>query len=197
MYMPPHFAETDPAVLKALIRAHPLGTWVVPDGGTLIVNHIPFLLRDDGVLVGHVARANDVWKKLGAESVVVFQGAEAYITPSWYATKHEHGKVVPTWNYAVVHAHGKARLMDEAGLHDVVTRLSSKYEAGNPKPWRLSDQPPAYVAGMLQNIVGFEIAVERLEGKFKLSQNRPAEIARVIDALEKAGETAIATLMKG
>jgi transcriptional regulator len=102
MYVPPHFAETDREVLKALIRAHPLGTWVVPSDGTLIVNHIPFLVRGD-TLVGHVARANDVWKRLGAESVVVFQGAEAYISPSWYASKREHGKVVPTWNYAVVH----------------------------------------------------------------------------------------------
>ena len=173
MYMPPHFAETDPAVLKALIRAHPLGTWVVPDGGTLIVNHIPFLLRDDGVLVGHVARANDVWKKLGAESVVVFQGAEAYITPSWYASKREHGKVVPTWNYAVVHAHGIPRAIEDRDwLYALVTALTDSQESRRPEPWKVTDAPEEYVRAALGAIVGIEMPVTRLVGKWKASQNR-------------------------
>ena len=142
MYVPPHFAETDPEVLRALIRAHPLGTWVVPADGTLVVNHIPFLVRGD-MLVGHVARANDVWKKLGEESVVVFQGAESYISPSWYATKQEHGKVVPTWNYAVVHAHGVPRAIEDRDwLYALVTALTDSQESNRPKPWRVTDAPP-------------------------------------------------------
>jgi transcriptional regulator len=134
-----------------------------------------------------------VGRELADEVLAIFHGPHAYVSPTWYANHPS----VPTWNYAVVHAHGKARLTDEAELHDIVTRLSAKYEAGRAKPWRLSDQPAAFVSGMLQNIVGFEIAVTRLEGKFKLSQNRPAEIARVIDALQAAGEGAVADLMKG
>ena len=173
MYVPPHFAETDPQVLRALIRAHPLGTWVVPSEGTLVVNHIPFLLRDDGVLVGHVARANDVWKRLGAESVVVFQGAESYISPSWYATKQEHGKVVPTWNYAVVHAHGIPRAIeDKDWLYALVTALTESQEAHRPAPWKVTDAPDEFVRATLGAIVGIEIPVTRLVGKWKASQNR-------------------------
>jgi len=112
MYVPAHFEEKDPATLRALVAAHPLGAWVT---SALVVNHIPFLLRGD-TLVGHVARANDVWKSLEGESVVIFQGPEAYITPSWYAAKKEHGKVVPTWNYAVVHVHGTPRGDRRRGL---------------------------------------------------------------------------------
>ena len=173
MYVPPHFAETDPGVLGALIRAHPLGTWVVPADGTLIVNHIPFLLRDDGTLVGHVARANDVWKRLGAESVVVFQGAESYISPSWYASKREHGKVVPTWNYAVVHAHGTPRAIeDNDWLYALVTALTDSQESQRAEPWKVTDAPDAYVRAALSAIVGIEMPVTRLVGKWKASQNR-------------------------
>ena len=172
MYVPPHFAETDPEVLRALIRAHPLGTWVVPADGTLIVNHIPFLVRGD-TLVGHVARANDVWKRLGAESVVVFQGAESYISPSWYATKQEHGKVVPTWNYAVVHAHGIPRAIEDRDwLYALVTELTDSQESSRSAPWKVTDAPDEYVRATLSAIVGIEMPVTRLVGKWKSSQNR-------------------------
>src|SRR5215203_308020 len=173
MYLPAHFAETDPAILGALIRAHPLGTWVVPVDGTLVVNHIPFLLRPGGLLVGHVARANDVWQRLGAESVVVFQGPEAYITPSWYASKREHGKVVPTWNYAVVHAHGTPRAIEDPDwLYALVTELTDSQESRRPAPWKVTDAPADYVRATLGAIVGIEIPVTRLVGKWKASQNR-------------------------
>jgi len=198
LYMPPHFRVDDRAALERFMDENGFATLVSHGAGGLSVSHVPLLVEVEGDalrLLGHVARNNDHWRALEAadEVLAIFHGPHAYVSPTWYA---QHPSV-PTWNYAVVHAHGKARLMDEAALHDLVTRLSSKYEAGNAKPWRLSDQPAAYVSGMLQNIVGFEIEVQRLEGKFKLSQNRPAEIERVIGALEKAGETAVAALMKG
>ena len=198
LYMPPHFRVDDRAALARFMDGNGFATLVSHGAGGLSVSHVPLLVEVEGEalrLLGHVARNNEHWRALEAadEVLAIFHGPHAYVSPTWYA---QHPSV-PTWNYAVVHAHGKARLMDEAELHDLVTRLSSKYEAGNAKPWRLSDQPAAYVSGMLQNIVGFEIEVQRLEGKFKLSQNRPAEIERVIGALEKAGETAVAALMKG
>jgi len=198
LYMPPHFRVDDRAALARFMDENGFATLVSHAAGGLSVSHVPLLVEAEGDalrLLGHVARNNDHWRALeaAAEVLAIFHGPHAYVSPTWYA---QHPSV-PTWNYAVVHAHGKARLMDEAGLHDLVTRLSSKYEAGNAKPWRLSDQPAAYVSGMLQNVVGFEIEVQRLEGKFKLSQNRPAEIERVIGALEMAGETAVAALMKG
>ena len=198
LYMPPHFRVDDRATLERFMDENGFATLVSHGAGGLSVSHVPLLVEVEGDalrLLGHVARNNDHWRALEAagEVLAIFHGPHAYVSPTWYA---QHPSV-PTWNYAVVHAHGKARLMDEAALHDLVTRLSSKYEAGNAKPWRLSDQPAAYVSGMLQNIAGFEIEVQRLEGKFKLSQNRPAEIERVIGALEKAGETAVAALMKG
>ncbi|HEY6354199.1 MAG TPA: FMN-binding negative transcriptional regulator, partial [Burkholderiaceae bacterium] len=139
MYMPAHFEETRPEVLHALLRDHPLATWVVQSGDGLLVNHIPFLLDaargPHGTLIGHVARANPVWRQLGA-SVAVFQGAQAYISPSWYPTKRAHGKVVPTWNYAVVHVHGAARAIESP--HEVlaiVTRLTQTHEAASAVPW--------------------------------------------------------------
>ena len=198
LYIPPHFRVDDRAKLVRFIEENGFATLVSHGGGGLAVSHVPLLVDVDGDqvrLVGHVARNNEQWQALeGADEVLaIFHGPHAYVSPTWYVNHPS----VPTWNYAVVHAHGKARLTDEAELHDIVTRLSSKYEAGNAKPWRLSDQPAAFVSGMLQNIVGFEIEVTRLEGKFKLSQNRPAEVPRVIDALQSAGEGAVADLMKG
>jgi transcriptional regulator len=198
LYIPPHFRVDDRERLLGFIGENGFATLVSHGGRGLAVSHVPLLADLDGEhvrLVGHVARNNEQWRALEAadEVLAIFHGPHAYVSPTWYANHPS----VPTWNYAVVHAHGKARLTDEAELHDIVTRLSAKYEAGRAKPWRLSDQPAAFVSGMLQNIVGFEIAVTRLEGKFKLSQNRPAEIARVIDALQAAGEGAVADLMKG
>lgn len=181
-YRPKHFEETDPATLHALVRAHPLSTWVVPQtDGELLVNHIPFLLDTDrgphGTLVGHVARANPVWRALtAAATVAVFQGPEAYISPSWYPSKPVHGKVVPTWNYAVVHAHGTARVFDDrAQLLALVARLTALHEAPQAQPWQVTDAPADYIDTLLGAIVGIEITVQRWVGKWKVSQNRTLE----------------------
>jgi transcriptional regulator len=186
MYQPRHFVVTDEARLHALIEQNPLATWVTQgDGGELVVNHVPFLLdRARGLLIGHVARANPVWQK-PARSVLVFQGADAYVSPGWYAAKQEHGKVVPTWNYAVVHAHGVPRAVQErAALLAIVTRLTALYEAGQPAPWAVADAPAEFIEQMLGAIVGIELPIERLEGKWKVSQNRSrADRDGVADAL--------------
>lgn len=181
-YLPKHFEETNPATLQALVRAHPLATWVVPQtDGELLVNHIPFLLDADrgphGTLVGHVARANPVWRVLTTTATVaVFQGPEAYVSPSWYPSKPVHGKVVPTWNYAVVHAHGNARIFDDkAQLLALVTRLTVLHEAPLAQPWQVADAPADYIDTMLGAIVGIEIPVQRWIGKWKVSQNRTME----------------------
>jgi transcriptional regulator len=199
LYVPPLFRIDDRETLLAFVEKHAFGTLVSSGDAGLHVSHIPFLVDrgDDGRarLLGHVARANEQWSALeGAQHLVaIFQGPHAYISTSWYVNHPS----VPTWNYCVVHAHGKARLMDEAELHELLMRLSSTYEAGNAKPWRMSELPAAYVSSMLEMIVGFEIEVERLEGKFKLSQNRPAEVPRVIAALEgAAGAPELAALMR-
>ena len=180
MYVPQHFEERDVAVLHALIGAHPLGTWVIHAGGELVVNHIPFLLDSNrgehGTLVGHVARANPVWKALSGKtaSVVIFQGPQAYISPSWYPTKHAHGKAVPTWNYVVVHAHGVPRAVEDRDwLLAHVTRLSDFHESERAVPWSVSDAPPDYIDSMLKAIVGIEIPISTVVGKWKTSQNRP------------------------
>ena len=198
LYVPPHFRVEDRDILYAFMEQHAFGTLVTSGAAGMHVSHIPFLPErgDDGAirLLGHVARGNEQWQALekAEHLAAIFQGPHAYISPSWYANHPS----VPTWNYSVVHAHGKARLMDEAGLHDLLMRLSATYEAGNPKPWRMAELPPAYVDSMLKMIVGFEIEVLRLEGKFKLSQNRPAEVPRVIAALEEGAEPALAGLMR-
>jgi transcriptional regulator len=180
MYVPKHFEETDRGVLHALIRSHPLSTWVTHGATGLIVNHIPFLLMADagphGTLVGHVARANPVWRSFSTTepSVVVFQGAEAYISPSWYPSKQQHGKAVPTWNYAVVHAHGIPRAVEHPEwLRNHVTRLSEEHESQRAQPWKVSDAPHDYIDKMLGAIVGIEIPILSLAGKWKVSQNRP------------------------
>ena len=180
-YLPKHFEETDSARIHALVREQPLATWVVPHAGELLVNHIPFMLDAErgelGTLVGHVARANPVWQALagGTESVLVFHGAQAYISPNWYPGKHAHGKAVPTWNYAVVHAHGVPRAIDDRDqVLAIVTRLTDIHEAGQRLPWKVSDAPADYLDSMLAMIVGIEIPVRRWVGKWKVSQNRPA-----------------------
>jgi transcriptional regulator len=192
MYIPKYHEETDTAVLHALVRAHPLGAWVTQAQGELLANHIPFLLDtargEHGTLVGHVARANPIWQTFSAlvESVVIFQGAESYITPSWYPSKHAHGKAVPTWNYAVVHAHGLPRsIEDPQWLLQHVTALANTHEAGQALPWKVSDAPADYIDQMLKAIVGIEIPITRLVGKWKVSQNRPqADRLGVVAGLE-------------
>jgi transcriptional regulator len=179
-YLPAHFEETDPAMLHALVGAYPLATWVVQHQGELLVNHIPFLLDAQrgkhGTLIGHVARANPVWQALtAASSVAVFTGPQAYVSPNWYPSKQAHGKVVPTWNYATVHAHGVPQAFDDpTRLLDLVTRLTRTHEARQAQPWQVSDAPADYLNSMLIAIVGIEIPVQRWVGKWKVSQNRPA-----------------------
>lgn len=193
MYVPPHFEEKKPETLRELIRAHPLGTWVT---SSLVVNHIPFLLRGD-TLVGHVSRANDVWKSLTGESVVIFQGPEAYITPSWYASKKEHGKVVPTWNYAVVHVHGTPRAIeDTAWLLGLVTELTDTHERRFAQPWKVTDAPLEYVQAQLRGIVGIEVSIRAMVGKWKASQNRSAaDRAGVVAGLREAHDDGSAGLV--
>jgi len=195
MYVPKHFEETDIAVLHALIRSHALGTWVT---SALEVNHIPFRIDPSrgvcGTLVAHVARANPVWRALSAqaESVVIFQGAQAYITPSWYPAKQAHGKVVPTWNYAVVHAHGIASAIEDRDwLLEHVTGLSEEHESARAMPWKVSDAPADYIDSLLRSIVGIEMPVSRLVGKWKVSQNRSAEDRNgVLSGLLERGDSA-------
>lgn len=178
MYLPPHFEVTDRAALHALLRQHPLATWATVADGQPVVNHVPFLLDETdgehGTLIGHVARANPVWRQ-PAPSVLAFHGPDAYVSPSWLPAKREHGKVVPTWNYAVVHAHGVPQPVEDAdGLLAIVTRLTARHESSRPSPWAVADAPAAYIEQMLRAIVGVRIPVQRWVGKFKLSQNHPA-----------------------
>jgi len=180
MYVPKQHEETDLSVLHTLIKTHPLGTWVTQCEGALIANHIPFLLEPArgkyGTLVGHIARANPVWKTFSTSirSVVIFQGAETYITPSWYPSKHETGKAVPTWNYAVVHAHGLPRIIENREwLLAHLTQLTDEHEAEQALPWKISDAPLDFIDRLMQAIVGIEIPIDQLVGKWKVSQNRP------------------------
>lgn len=195
MYRPPHFSEDDPEKLRAFITRHPFACVVAHANGELAANHLPLQVvagaNGGCVLKGHIARANDLWQQLtdGADVLAIFTGADAYITPSWYAAKATTGEVVPTWNYAVVHAHGTVRFEhDRARLRELVGELTDQHEASRRDRWSVADAPDRYVERMLSGIVGIEIAVTRLEGKFKASQNRSAEDrARVRDGLTEAG----------
>ncbi len=179
MYEPPlHRQERLPAI-HALIRAHPLGLLVSHGQGGLLANAVPFTLEDDGSALGllrcHLARANPQWRDLqgGAEALVVFQGAEAYVTPSWYGTKRETGKVVPTWNYVMAQARGAPRVIETAEwLRAQVERLTREREAARETPWAVGDAPKDFIAQQLRAIVGVEIAITDLRGKWKASQNR-------------------------
>jgi transcriptional regulator len=180
MYQPPHFKEEDIATLHALIRAHPLGLLITGGSEGLTANPLPFLLdaaaSEKGTLRVHLARANQQWKHLrdGAELLVVFQGADTYITPSWYATKRETGKVVPTWNYAQVQIRGKAQIMDDADwLAAQINDLTERNERDRDGPWAVSDAPDDYIRSQIKGIIGVEIEILRIEGKWKVSQNRP------------------------
>ncbi len=178
MYLPPYHAQPDTAVLRALIDAHPLGAWVCQSRDGLVANHIPFLLDRSrgaaGTLLGHVSRANPVWLQLeaGAQSVVLFQGPQSYITPGWYPSRLEHGKVVPTWNYAVAHVHGVARAVDDKDwLRDMLTRLTAANEASMKMPWKVTDAPGDFIDRLLGAVVGIEIPIDRIVGKLKVSQD--------------------------
>ena len=182
MYVPPSFAEHDVAVMHDFIEAHPLGALVTSAADGMFATHLPLVLDRSrgtrGVLEGHVARANPHHQLVGegTRALVIFTGADAYVTPSLYPSKQRHGKVVPTWNYVAVHAHGQIRLFREpARLRAHLERLTARHEAAQARPWSLDDSPAAYVDALLGAIVGIEIEIEQLDGKWKMSQNRPAE----------------------
>ena len=182
MYRPTHFREDRPEILEQFIAAHPLGTLIASNTTGFLANHIPMIGGRNPAggfyLRGHVARANDLWRLVSSSAPVlaIFLGAQRYITPSWYPSKRATGKVVPTWNYSVVHAHGSIRFIDERDwLRELVHVLTDRNESRRAEPWGIEDAPASYIENMLKAIVGFEIAVERLEGKFKASQNRDAD----------------------
>jgi transcriptional regulator len=204
MYIPRHFAEERTEVLHRLIEAHPFGTLVTLTTDGLEANHLPFELDPEpkpfGTLRGHVARGNPVWRSVArdTEVLVVFQGPDAYVSPALYPGKREHGKVVPTWNYAVVHAHGALRAIEDPDwLRGLVERLTSRHERTRSDPWKVTDAPADYVDKMLRAIVGLEIPIARVAGKWKLSQNRsPADRLGVIEGLSSEGGERGAALAK-
>ena len=174
MYTPKHFVESRVEALHGLIRAYPFATLVTRAADGLTANHLPFE-RVGEVLHGHVARGNELAQLDGAEVLLVFQGPDGYISPNWYPSKHETGREVPTWNYAVVHVHGRLRVIDDATwLRRLLETLTDHHEAGQPQPWKISDAPDDHIEKSLRAIVGLEVAIDRIEGKFKLSQNHPA-----------------------
>lgn len=179
MYRPPHFVEQDADALLALMRAAPLAT-LVHRSDELAADLLPLEVdrTDSGwTLTGHVARANPLWRSAdGQDVLVLFRGPQAYVSPNWYPGKAVHGKAVPTWNYTMVQAHGRLRVIEDgAWLRALVTRLTKRHEDTRDAPWQVTDAPSDYIDAMLRAIVGIEIVVTRLEGKFKLSQNRSAE----------------------
>ena len=203
MYQPlPHRQEQLEAQ-HALIRSHPLGLLISHGAEGLQANSIPFLIDPKasrlGTLQAHMARANGQWRALDAASdvLVIFQGADHYITPSWYETKRETGKVVPTWNYVAIHAYGPLELFDDAEpLLEVVTRLTNRHEGARAAPWAVDDAPADFIRAQLKGIIGFRLPIVRLEGKWKLCQNRPpADRAGVVEGLSADGRDDVAALV--
>jgi len=205
MYLPPHFSEPRLEELHRILREHPLGMLVTHGPAGLDANHIPFELDPErgphGTLLAHVARANPLCTEFagGADVMVVFRGVQGYISPNWYPSKHETHRQVPTWNYEVVHAHGRLRLVDdEKFVRGIVARLTRRHEATEPQPWKMGEAPADYLDRMLQAIVGVEIEVVRLEGKRKLSQNREArDVDGAVRALQARGQEALSSAMSG
>ena len=200
MYVPEHFRETRIEVLQRLLEQYPLALLVAMTPSGLTANHIPLLAQlaaaGGGILRGHIARGNSLWRDVQRDAPVlaVFTGADSYISPRLYPSKREHGKVVPTWNYATVHVSGTIRFIDDvAWLRTLVESLTDVHEAGRPDRWRVSDAPADYIEGMLRAIVGLEIKVTAVVGKFKGSQNRSAaDRAAVAAQLRAAGRSAAA-----
>ena len=196
MYLPSAFRQDDLAELHAQLQANPFALLTSAGAAGVQASHLPLLLEpgegEFGTLYGHFARANPHWRDLqgGTEALAVFSGPDAYISPGWYPAKAEHSKVVPTWNYISVQAHGRAEVFDDAErLLQLVSRLSDQHEAKRPQPWAVSDAPREYIDSMLRAIVGFALPIERLEGKWKLGQNRPAADQRgVHDGLAASPE---------
>ncbi|MET0052893.1 MAG: FMN-binding negative transcriptional regulator [Candidatus Thiodiazotropha sp.] len=179
MYIPRHFAQTDHQAMWALIRSHPFAVLLTQGPSGPVVDHLPFELTLSatgyGKLSGHVARANPMWRELSdeAESMAIFQGGQAYVSPSWYPSKQQTGRVVPTWNYRVVHARGHLRVIqDKAWLFTHLQRLTDQMEAGFSKPWSLKQAPEGFIDGLVESVVGIEMEIQHLTGKWKLSQNR-------------------------
>jgi transcriptional regulator len=196
MYIPAHFKEERAEAIARCIATHPLAALIVHAADGLSANHLPMLYdADANRLVGHIARANPLWKTCGEgeEALAIFGGPEAYVSPSWYPSKTAGGKVVPTWNYAVVHVHGRISFTeDKEWLRGLVTRLTTRFESPRAAPWKVTDAPADYVDAMLGAIVGLELAIERIEAKSKLSQNRGrADFEGVVAGLsEEAPEVA-------
>jgi transcriptional regulator len=207
MYLPAHFEENRVEVLHALMGEHPFATLLTQGAGELEANHLPLHLDPEagpfGVLQGHVARANPIWKQAAdGEVLVVFHGPQAYITPSWYETKREHGKAVPTWNYVVVHGRGRLRTMNDPDwLLANLEALVAHHEAGFAEPWQIGDAPPDYIDKMLAAIVGIEIELTELKGKWKISQNQPPAnrtgVVAGLRSLDTADAAAMADLVAG
>ena len=204
MYIPPHFAIHQPEVLHRIIREHPLGALVTQGPAGPDAEHIPFEFDPGpgtlGTLSAHVARSNTLWQRCpsGTQVMVIFRGAEAYISPSWYPSKHEAHRQVPTWNYEVVHAHGTLTVHDDDRfVRGMVARLTRRYEATESKPWKMSDSAPGFVDGLLRNIVGIEVAISSLVGKAKLSQNKEErDRLNAADTLDLRGKVELAESMR-
>ena len=204
MYIPAHFAETRPEEMHRIIRAYPLGMLVTHGDAGLDADHIPFAFDAgagaQGALIAHVARANTLWQRCpsGTPVMVVFRAAEAYISPSWYPSKHETHRQVPTWNYEVVHAHGTLTVHDdERFVRRLVAQLTRQHEAAEPRPWKMGDSAPEYIDSMLRNIVGIEVSITALQAKRKLSQNREVrDRLGAADTLDARGNTAMAEAMR-
>jgi transcriptional regulator len=205
MYRPPAFAEDDPSQLRRIIRDARLAMLVTATEEGLVATSLPLLLADDeenhGVLYGHVAKANPQWRLPAiGDALAMFTGPDAYISPSWYAAKREHGKVVPTWNYEAVHAYGPIEFFeDEARLHDVVTRLTDLHEGTRDEPWAVSDAPESFIRAQLRGIVGLRLPITRIEGKRKLSQNRSEAdrqgVAEGLQGSERESERRVAAMI--
>lgn len=203
MYLPADFNEARPEVLHARIAEHPFGTLITHGKSGLDANHLPFELAASegahGVLHAHVARANPVWQDVadGDEALVVFNAGNAYISPNWYPSKHEAHRQVPTWNYIVVHAHGRITIRDdEKYVRGVVARLTRTHEASQPQPWKMGDAPSDYIDTLLRSIVGVQIEITRLVGKSKLGQNKAVpDIRGAGEALMALGQSEIGAAM--
>jgi transcriptional regulator len=204
VHIPHHFEESRRDVLQRAIEDHPLAALVTVGATGIDANHLPLEFDTTagahGTLRGHVSRNNPMWRDAdqAAEALAIFQGPQAYISPAWYASKQEHGRVVPTWNYVVVHARGRLRFIDDAEwLRAHVTRLTQRFEGNGAGAWQVSDAPPDFIDGLIRAIVGFELEITSLTGKWKTSQNRTAaDRAGVVHGLQARGENAMARLVE-
>ena len=202
MYLPTQFKEESVPAMHAAIRQARIGTLVTLGEDGMEASHVPMLVDPEptpyGTLRGHVSKGNPQWRRTKADvpALAMFLGPNAYITPSWYETKRQTGKVVPTWNYVAVHAYGTVRFFEDAEpLLDIVTRLTRTHESGRAEPWAVTDAPADFIKAQLKGIVGFELPIVRLEGKWKMSQNRPAEDRTgVIEGLRREGGPAEAVV---